>query len=186
MIDGHNDVTSWMLDYGFDLGMDGAADGKRTLRSTGCSAGCCRSPRATSCARTPICAACGPVAWTRSSSRSSPHSDYAETPGASRQRALDMIDALLAQIRRHADRLELAGSAEDIRRIAASGRIAALMGLEGGHAIENDLANLRDFHARGVRYVTLTWSNTNDWADSSATSPATAASPISGARWSAR
>jgi membrane dipeptidase len=78
-----------------------------------------------------------------------------------------MIDALLEQIRRHPDRLELALRADDIRRIAAAGRIAALMGLEGGHAIENDLANLREFYARGVRYMTLTWSNTNDWADSS-------------------
>ena len=94
-----------------------------------------------------------------------PHSDYAKTPGASFERANAMIDALLEQLRRHPERLELALGADDIHRIAASGRIAALMGLEGGHAIENDLAHLRAFHARGVRYTTLTWSNTNDWAD---------------------
>ena len=100
-----------------------------------------------------------------------PHADYAETPGASRERANAMIDALLEQIHHHADRLELAASAADVRRIAAAGRIAALMGLEGGHALENDLANLAAFHARGVRYMTLTWSNTNDWADSSGDEP---------------
>ena len=44
---------------------------------------------------------------------------------------------------------------------------AVLMGIEGGHAIENSLALLRDYYALGVRYMTLTWANSNDWADSS-------------------
>jgi membrane dipeptidase len=61
----------------------------------------------------------------------------------------------------------MAYTSGDIRRIARSGRIAALMGIEGGHAIEDSLATLRMFHRLGVRYMTLTHTNTNDWADSS-------------------
>ena len=61
----------------------------------------------------------------------------------------------------------MAYTANDIRRIARKGKIAALMGIEGGHAIEDSLHALRLFHRLGVRYMTLTHSNTNDWADSS-------------------
>jgi membrane dipeptidase len=68
---------------------------------------------------------------------------------------------------KYPDRMELARNAADIERIAASGKLAALMGIEGGHAIQNDLALLRMFHRLGVSYMTLTHSNTNDWADSS-------------------
>ncbi|MGH9897418.1 MAG: dipeptidase, partial [Pyrinomonadaceae bacterium] len=55
----------------------------------------------------------------------------------------------------------------DVERIVAAGKLAALMGIEGGHAIQNDLALLRMFHRLGVTYMTLTHANTNDWADSS-------------------
>jgi len=167
VIDGHNDVTSFVLDYGFDLGMDGADPEKSDAALYWVLGWLLPEPTGdglrthTDLARL---AAGGVDAqffsiWA--------DSDYATTPGASRERANAMIDALLDQVRRHADRLELATSADDVRRIAAGGRVAALMGLEGGHAIENDLANLRAFHARGIRYMTLTWENTNDWADSS-------------------
>ena len=84
-------------------------------------------------------------------------------------RAMDLIDAVYQQAARHPDRMVMAFSADDIVK-ARSGpkkRLAALMGIEGGHAIENDLRVLRDFYRLGVRYMTLTWSNTNDWADSS-------------------
>lgn len=84
-------------------------------------------------------------------------------------RALQLIDSVLVQIARHPDQLALATSAQEIlaARAGANKRLACLMGLEGGHAIENDLGILRDFYRLGVRYMTLTWSNTNDWADSS-------------------
>jgi membrane dipeptidase len=82
-----------------------------------------------------------------------------------------MIDALEAQIERHSSDLELAVRADEIRQIASRGRIAVLLGLEGGHAIEDDLENLGDFRKRGVRYMTLTWNNTNTWADSSNDKP---------------
>jgi membrane dipeptidase len=59
----------------------------------------------------------------------------------------------------------MATSVADIRRAKKQGKIAALMGIEGGHAIENSLMALRDFYRLGVRYMTLTHNNTNDWAD---------------------
>lgn len=88
----------------------------------------------------------------------------AEGGGAAR-RALDVIDFVQSQVRRHSDSVEMAYTADDIRRIAKKGKIAALMGIEGGHAIEDSLAALRLFHQLGVRYMTLTHTNTNDWAD---------------------
>ncbi|MEN3333926.1 MAG: rane dipeptidase [Blastocatellia bacterium] len=91
---------------------------------------------------------------------------HAEGGGAAR-RALDMIDAVREQVRRHPETFEMASTAADIRRIAKRGKIAALMGIEGGHAIEDSLRALRSFYALGIRYMTLTHTNTNDWADSS-------------------
>ncbi|MGZ4827497.1 MAG: dipeptidase [Terriglobales bacterium] len=85
------------------------------------------------------------------------------------RRAMDLIDSVYEQARRHPDRMVMAYSADDIMR-ARTGRnkkFAALLGLEGGHAIENDIRLLRVFYRLGVRYMTLTWSNTNEWADSS-------------------
>ena len=82
-------------------------------------------------------------------------------------RALDMIDSVYETARRHPDRMTMAYSVADIERAHQGKRLAALMGLEGGHAIENDIRVLRDFYRLGVRYMTLTWANTNEWADSS-------------------
>src|SRR5437667_10724122 len=61
----------------------------------------------------------------------------------------------------------MAFSVGDIERAHQQRKLAALMGIEGGHAIENDLRLLDNFYRLGVRYMTLTWSNTNEWADSS-------------------
>ena len=85
------------------------------------------------------------------------------------QRALDLIDSVYQQAARHPDQMVMAFSAEDIVR-ARSGphkRLAALMGVEGGQAIEGDIRVLRDFYRLGARYMTLTWSNTNELGDSS-------------------
>lgn len=89
---------------------------------------------------------------------------YVKNGGAAR-RTLDMIDAVYRAVERHPNDLMLATTAADIRRAKKQKKIAALMGIEGGHAIENSLATLREFHRLGVRYMTLTWNNTNDWAD---------------------
>src|SRR5215470_465661 len=90
--------------------------------------------------------------------------DYV-TNGGSARRTLDMIDSVYRAVERHPNDLLLATSAADIRRAKRQNKIAALMGIEGGHAIENSLPTLREFYRLGVRYMTLTWNNTNDWAD---------------------
>jgi membrane dipeptidase len=84
-----------------------------------------------------------------------------------RDRACALIGALDDQLEKHPHLLERALTAEDIRRISAAGKVAALMGVEGGHAINDDLEVLREFHRRGVRYLTLTHSRTTNWAGSS-------------------
>jgi len=85
--------------------------------------------------------------------------------GGSARRTLDMIDSVYRAVERHPRDLMIATTVADIRRAKRQGKIAALMGIEGGHAIEDSLATLREFHRLGVRYMTLTWNNTNNWAD---------------------
>jgi membrane dipeptidase len=80
---------------------------------------------------------------------------------------LDLIDSVYEQAARHPDRIMMAFSVEDIERAHKQKKLAALMGIEGGHSIENDIRLLRDFYRLGIRYMTLSWSNTNEWADSS-------------------
>lgn len=87
-------------------------------------------------------------------------------PKGSLEHALSLIDVTYRQVERYPDDLILATSVADIRRAKVQGKIAVLMGIEGGHAIENSLAALREMYRLGVRYMTLTHSNTNDWADS--------------------
>jgi membrane dipeptidase len=76
-----------------------------------------------------------------------------------------MIDSVYRAVERHPRDLMFATSVADIRRAKRMGRVAALMGIEGGHAIEDSLPTLREFYRLGVRYMTLTWNNTNNWAD---------------------
>jgi membrane dipeptidase len=83
------------------------------------------------------------------------------------QHTLDLIDSVYQQAARHPDRMMMAFSVDDIERAHKQKKLAALMGIEGGHSIENDIHLLRDFYRLGVRYMTLSWSNTNEWADSS-------------------
>ena len=89
---------------------------------------------------------------------------YVENGGAAR-RTLDMIDSVYRAVERHPNDLMIGTSVADIRRAKRVGKIAALMGIEGGHAIEDSLPALREFYRLGVRYMTLTWNNTNNWAD---------------------
>src|SRR5579872_4652184 len=79
----------------------------------------------------------------------------------------DLIDSVYEQAARHPDRMMMAFSVDDIERAHKQKKLAALMGIEGGHSIENDIHLLRDYYRLGVRYMTLSWSNTNEWADSS-------------------
>jgi len=88
--------------------------------------------------------------------------------GQSLRRAVEVIDAVRQDIiARYPDDFVAALTADDIERARRQGKIAALIGVEGGHAIENSLRVLRTFHGLGARYLTLTHFNTNDWADSS-------------------
>src|SRR5207237_529849 len=89
------------------------------------------------------------------------------TQGHFAQHTLDLIDSVYEQAARHPDRMMMAYSVADIERAHKEKKLAALMGIEGGHSIENDIHLLRDFYRLGVRYMTLSWSNTNEWADSS-------------------
>jgi membrane dipeptidase len=82
-------------------------------------------------------------------------------------KALEQIDAVRRQIDSHPKDLVLATTAADIRQTRKDGKIAALMGVEGGHMINSDLAVLRKFAGLGVRYMTLTHSGNDEWADSS-------------------
>jgi membrane dipeptidase len=153
VIDTHNDVTTPMIDEGFDLGMNGA------------------DPNAKIKTHTDL------VRMKKGGLDAQFFAIYvdklfvdkkpAEGGGAAR-RALDMIDLVYEQVHRHPEVLEAAATASDIRRIAKKGKIAALMGIEGGHAIEDSLHALRMFYKLGVRYMTLTHTNTNNWADSEA------------------
>lgn len=87
-------------------------------------------------------------------------------------RALEIIDVIRHDIiGRHPQDFELALTAEDIERIHRAGKIAALIGIEGGHAVEDSVRLLRAFYALGARYMTLTHINTNNWADSSMDKP---------------
>lgn len=151
VVDTHNDITSPLIDDGFDLAMRGddlAAKIKTHTDLRRMKAG-----------------GLGAEFFAVYVGKEFVNKKPAEGGGAAR-RALDVIDVVLEQVRRHPEALEAASTAADIRRIVRSGKIAALMGIEGGHAIEDSLHTLRMFYKLGVRYMTLTHTNTNDWADS--------------------
>jgi len=98
--------------------------------------------------------------------------DPAEYPlGTHAARASALLDSVVEQVQRHPAELMLCLSAEDVVGAHAQQRFGVLLGLEGGHAIENSLEVLREFFERGVRYMTLTWANHNDWADCCAGKP---------------
>src|SRR5439155_11518658 len=82
--------------------------------------------------------------------------------------AVQLIDSMRHDIvARYANDFMQALTADDIESAHRQGKIAALLGIEGGHAIEDSLRLLRDYYALGIRYMTLTHSNTNNWGDSS-------------------
>ena len=172
VVDAHNDVTTFLLDYDFDLGMDGSGTEKRdaTLYWVRALHWILPEPSPeelrmdTDLRRLRDGGVDAQFFSIFVDSHFVP-SDASEA-GRSKRRALDMIEAVREQVRRHPEDLALATSTAELRAAVAGGRIAALMGIEGGHAIEADLENLSEFHALGVRYMTLTWNNANAWADS--------------------
>jgi Zn-dependent dipeptidase, microsomal dipeptidase homolog len=152
VIDTHNDITSPLIDDGFDLAASGIEPGGKLKTHTDI-----RRMKEGGLDAEFFAVYVGKEYVNKKPS---------EGGGAAR-RALDIIDAVNEQVRRHPETFEAASTADDIRRIAKKGKIAALMGIEGGHAIEDSLRTLRVFYKLGVRYMTLTHTNTNDWADSS-------------------
>jgi membrane dipeptidase len=87
------------------------------------------------------------------------------------KRAKTQIEVIQTQVRKNSKEIVLATTADEVRAAKKQGKIAALMGVEGGHMIGNDLANLREFAASGVRYMTLTHYGNDEWADSSTDKP---------------
>jgi membrane dipeptidase len=141
LIDTHNDVTSRTVD-GFDLGSTGSGGHTDIARLRAGGVG-----------------AVFFAAYVAAGN---------ETTHQSAHRALEMIDTVRRDIAgRYPNDFVLALTAKDIETAHRRGKIAALIGIEGGHAIENSLRLLRDYYDLGVRYMTLTHTNTNDWADSS-------------------
>ena len=92
--------------------------------------------------------------------------EFAESGEAARV-CLEQIDLIHRLVEKHSDNLELALTASDVHWISNQGKIASLIGVEGGHAIQDSLERLADFYNLGARYMTLTHNNTNNWADSS-------------------
>ena len=84
---------------------------------------------------------------------------------------LEQIELTRRMIARYPEALRVAGSVDDIRAARGEGRIASLLGMEGGHVIENSMGALRAFHELGARYLTLTHNTHTDWADSAAQTP---------------
>jgi membrane dipeptidase len=87
------------------------------------------------------------------------------------RQTLEQIDIVSRLVKAYPDDLELASTAEDVERIHHEGRIASMMGVEGGHQMGNSMAALRQFYRLGVRYMTLSHFATNDWADSATDDP---------------
>jgi membrane dipeptidase len=92
--------------------------------------------------------------------------------GHAARNQLEQIDLARRMIARYPEALRLAGTVAEVRAARADGRIASLLGIEGGHAIENSLGALRAYYDLGVRYMTLTHNTHTDWADSAAQQPA--------------
>jgi membrane dipeptidase len=148
VVDGHNDITGAMTDANYDLGESSAGLFHTDLA---------RLKK-------------GGVTAQFFAVFIDPKKFY--TNGAT-SRALEIIDAVYRATAAHPHELMLATTVADIRRAKRDGKVAALMGIEGGYAIENSLAKLRDFYRLGVRYMTLTHTRSTSWAGAATNGPGT-------------
>lgn len=153
IVDGHNDITSPMVDEDFDL----ASNSLGRFHSDG-------DPFHTDLNRMKASGVTGEF-----------FSIYVGgqtwREGRAMVRAMDLIDATYREVERHPEQLSMCTSANDIRQAKKSGKICVLMGIEGGYAIENSLYALRNFYRLGVRYMTLTHNVSHDWADAHRDTP---------------
>ena len=151
VIDTHNDMPSKMIDDGYDADVRHTPGFEKTNGETD-------FPRLLESGVTGVfmSAYIDPEKWTF------------RTPDQSWEQVGVYLDTIHAFVNRHPDRLLFATTAEQIRQAKRDGKVAVLIGVEGGHAIENSLENLRGLHRRGVRYMTLTWNNGNEWAGAAA------------------
>ena len=99
------------------------------------------------------------------------YTPFESTEDGAAKAQLEQIDIALQIIAKYPEAFGLALDASDVERVFASGRIASMLGIEGGHAIENSLGALRAYYAMGVRYMTLTHNGTLDWADAGSDEP---------------
>ncbi|HEY8562049.1 MAG TPA: dipeptidase [Pyrinomonadaceae bacterium] len=144
VIDGHNDITSPMVDEDFDL----IADTVGKFHRDG-------DPFHTDLNR-----------FKKSGITGEFFSIYVSgTNKTPMRRAMELIDATNREVEKHGDVLASCTTAEEIRRAKKQKKICALMGIEGGYAIENSLYALRNFYRLGIRYMTLTHNVSHDWAD---------------------
>src|SRR5687767_8245442 len=147
IVDGHNDITSPMVDEDFDLATGSVGRYHRD-----------GDPFHTDLARLRSGGITGEFFSIYVSGAT------LKTGGAMR-RAMDLIDATNREVEKHPDVLTGCTTAAEIRRAKKQNRICALMGIEGGYAIENSLYALRNFYRMGIRYMTLTHNVSLDWAD---------------------
>jgi membrane dipeptidase len=147
IVDGHNDITSPMVDEDFDL----ASDSRGKFHKDG-------DPFHTDLSRFKEGGMTGEFFSIYVSGN-----DYQK--GGKMRRAMDLIDATNREIEKHPESLVACTTANEIRKAKKQGKICALMGIEGGYAIENSLYALRNFYRLGIRYMTLTHNVSHDWAD---------------------
>ncbi|MBL8811791.1 MAG: dipeptidase [Planctomycetaceae bacterium] len=95
----------------------------------------------------------------------------ADASGDALSQTLHQISIVKTMVKRYPDTFEMASTADDIERIVKAGKIASMMGVEGGYSIENDIANLHRLYNEGCRYMTLTHSKSLSWADSATDTP---------------
>ena len=151
VIDTHNDMPSKMIDDGYNPDVRHATGFEKTQGETDL-------PRLAESGITGVflSAYIDPEKWTFKS------------PDQSWKMVQVYFDSIQAFAKRHPDKLMLATTAADVRAAKRAGKVAVLIGVEGGHAIENSVENLREMARRGVRYMTLTWNNGNEWAGAAA------------------
>jgi len=147
VVDGHNDITSPMVDEDFDLSTNSVGRYHRD-----------GDPFHTDIAR-----------WRTGGMTGQFMSIYVSgntlQSGGSMRRAMDLIDATYREAERHPRDLTMCTTADEIRRAKRQNKICLLMGIEGGYAIENSLYALRNFYRLGIRYMTLTHNVATAWAD---------------------